>query len=47
MDSSDVVKSYVPNSIENSDRTEWAPLTLTLVEYPKGILKTLKQFSHY
>jgi hypothetical protein len=27
-----------PKGSELNDRTEWVPLTLTLVEYPKGII---------
>ncbi|XP_018577720.1 dolichyldiphosphatase 1-like isoform X1 [Anoplophora glabripennis] len=31
-----VDENYFPDSVKNNDRTEWVPLTLTLVEYPKG-----------
>lgn len=30
------VDSNLPNSISESDKIEWVPFTLTLVEYPKG-----------
>lgn len=32
-----VDENYFPDSVKNNDRTEWVPLTLTLVEYPKGM----------
>lgn len=28
--------NYFSNRIEQNDRTDWVPLSLTLVEYPKG-----------
>lgn len=36
MATSSVGENYISISGENTDRTEWVPLTLTLVEYPKG-----------
>ncbi|KAJ8961196.1 hypothetical protein NQ318_008879, partial [Aromia moschata] len=38
MAASNVDENYFSKSIDNNDRTEWVPLTLTLVEYPKGDL---------
>lgn len=34
MATSNVGENYI--SGDNTDRTEWVPLTLTLVEYPRG-----------
>lgn len=31
-----VDKEYYSKTIDQNDRIEWVPLTLTLVEYPKG-----------
>lgn len=33
---SDVDENYFPKSLMDDDRREWVPLSLTLVEYPKG-----------
>ncbi|XP_017777912.1 PREDICTED: dolichyldiphosphatase 1-like [Nicrophorus vespilloides] len=36
MDTSGADTHYFPKTLEQNDRTEWVPLSLTLVEYPKG-----------
>lgn len=36
MATSSVGENYIPIPVENNDRTEWVPLSLTLVEYPRG-----------
>lgn len=36
MATSDLAGNAFPKALDDSDRTEWVPLSLTLVEYPKG-----------
>lgn len=38
MASSDGDENYYPNVSLENDRTVWVPLSLTLVEYPKGMV---------
>lgn len=45
MATSSVDSDYYSKTLDENDRTEWVPLSLTLVEYPKGKNLTITVFN--